>query len=270
MPTLFAREPEILPVTRESMTTSLTIEPIPQAAKQASANRLLEDLPDRTRQRFLADCDLVDLEFAIVLCEVGEAIRHVYFPTSGFISLVTALDEHAQLEVGIIGNEGMLGVSLALGVDITPQHALVQGAGCALRMSASTFRRHCSQSEPLRRTLHRYVYVLLGQLAQTAACTHYHVVEARLARWLLMTRDRAHSNQFHITHEFLAYMLGVRRVGITEAATALHERGLINYARGEIVILNATGLEKAACRCYDQGNAMYEQTMKPRGVERRR
>jgi len=238
------------------------------AANTGVANRLLGALPARTRQRFIGDCERINLEFAAVLCESGDAIRHVYFPLGGFISVVTALDEHSRLEVGIVGSEGMLGICLALGVDIAPQHALVQGAGGALRMSAATFQRHCRQSDSLRQVLHRYLYVLLRQLAQTAACTHYHVVESRLARWLLMTRDRAHSDKFHITHEFLSYMLGVRRVGITEAASALHARGLIEYSRGEIAILDGVGLETAACRCYGQSNAMYEQTMTPRLVSR--
>jgi CRP-like cAMP-binding protein len=227
-------------------------------------NRLLAALPDRNRQKFLASCDRIELRFAEVLCESGEQIRHVYFPIDGFISLVTALDDGARLEVGIVGDEGMLGTSLVLGVDTSPQHALVQGAGTALRMNAAAFRSHYKQSEALRQGLNRYVYVLMNQLAQTAACTSYHHVEARLARWLLMTRDRAHSNRFDLTHEFLAYMLGVRRVGITQAASSLQKRGLIDYSRGKISIRNDAGLEKASCPCYRQANEMYEQALGPR------
>jgi CRP-like cAMP-binding protein len=230
----------------------------------APGNRLLAALPHRSGQRFVASCESVELGFGDVLCESGERISHVYFPTHSFISLVTALDDGARLEVGIVGDEGMLGTSLMLGVSISPQRAVVQGAGTALRMNAAVFHRHCQRSLALRQALNRYIHVLMSQLAQTAACTRYHVVEARLARWLLMTRDRAHSNEFHLTHQFLAYMLGVRRVGITQAASSLQERGLIDYSRGGIAILDGAGLEQASCGCYRQGNDIYEQTLGPR------
>ena len=229
--------------------------------RAAPTNRLLAALPASSRLPFLASCEDVELTFAQVLCETDERIRYVYFPLDSFVSLITTLADGARLEVGIVGNEGMLGVSLVLGVNKASQHALVQGAGSALRISAAAFERHCKQSVALRLGLARYVYVLMRQLSLTAACTHFHVVEARLARWLLLTRDRAHSNQFHLTHGILAYMLGVRRVGITQAATALHERGLIDYRRGEIDILDNAGLEQAACGCYQQAIDMYEQTL---------
>ncbi len=237
---------------------------MPSSKRAAPANRLLVSLPPVLRRRFLASCDSVTLDFAQVLCKAGDRVQYVYFPLDSFISLVTALDDHERLEVGIAGDEGMLGTSLILGVKTTSQHSLVQGAGKALRMSAAVFTRYCEKNPALRQVMNRYVHVLMSQLAQTAACTRYHVVEARLARWLLLTRDRAHSDTFHITHEFLAYMLGVRRVGITEAASALHAQKLINYRRGEIEILDGPGLEQASCRCYEQSNAMYEETMVPR------
>jgi CRP-like cAMP-binding protein len=233
-------------------------------------NRLIAALPERERRGFLASCDRVELTFAEVLCASGERIRYVYFPIEGFISSVTVLGDGARLEVGIVGNEGMLGTSLVLGVSVCPEHALVQGAGTALRMSAAAFVRHCERNAVLRSSLTRYVYVLMRQLAQTAACTRYHLVEARLARWLLMSRDRAHSDQFHLTHEFLAYMLGVRRVGVTQAATSLQQQGLIDYRRGAITILDNTRLERASCPCYRGGNEMYLQTLGlPRAVSRR-
>jgi CRP-like cAMP-binding protein len=241
----------------------------PQAV--APTNRLLTSLPERSRKLLIARCKLVALDFDSVLCKAGERIRHVYFPLGGFISLITTLADGARLEVGIAGNEGMLGISLILGVNISPQHALVQGAGSALRLSAADFCRLLERDVLLRQCLGRYVHVQLAQLAQFAACTHFHRVDARLARWLLMTRDRAHSDRFRITHQFLALMLGVRRAGISQAASSLQSRGLIRYHRGEMSVLNGTGLERTACRCYQSDLNLYQRTMVGvRGSSRRR
>lgn len=225
-------------------------------------NRLLAALPEKDRGQLLANCESVELTFTEVLYRAGERIQYIYFPTASFITLVIPIDNNcAGLEVGLIGNEGMLGITLMLDLDVAPFHAVVQGAGLALRISAPVFLYELEQSPALQRELKRYLYILMTQLAQTAACTRFHVVEARLARWLLMTHDRAHSDTFHVTHVFLAYMLGVRRVGITKAANSLQQKKLISYRRGDITILDRVGLEVASCGCYRDEKEIYEEIL---------
>ena len=216
-------------------------------------NHLIEQLPRKDRLRLLARCKPARLVLADVLCEPGEPTRHVYFPTDGFISLVTLIDGSPGLEVGMVGREGMLGAQLALGVPTAPLHAVVQGPGMAWQIEARAFRGELALSLALRRSLNRYVYVLMADLATSAACLRFHMVGPRLARWLLMSQDRARSDSFRMTHEFLAYMLGVRRVGITAAAGALQRGGLIEYHRGNLTVLDRSGLEAAACSCYAAG-----------------
>ena len=221
-------------------------------------NRLLDRLTAKDRTHVIGACEMVELQFAEVLDEPGEAIRNVYFPTGGFVSLLARVDKKHHLEVALTGNEGIYGVPVAFGTGISPVHALVQGGGTAWRMSAAEFRREIARVPALRDSVGRYVSVVMSQLIQTAGCNRYHQVEHRLARWLLMTADRAHTPTFRITHEFLAYMLGVRRVGITEAAGALQKRKLIGYKRGLVTILDRKGLEQAACSCYRSDITTYD------------
>ena len=235
--------------------------PCPSTQRLPAANRLLEALPSSERRRVLVDCETVELVFADVLYTPGERLSHVYFPTRSFISLIMPVDRSASLEVGLIGDEGMFGIPLALGVDVSPMRAVVQGAGSALRMNAPAFCRELGRSPGLQREVDRYVFVHLSQLAQTAACTRFHVVEARLARWLLMTQDRAHADNFHVTQEFLALMLGVRRVGVTKAASSLQRRRLIHYSRGDITVLNRRGLKAASCGCYKADRDSYDRIL---------
>lgn len=213
-------------------------------------NLLLSGLPRLERQRILFHCEPVELVFGSILCEADQPFSHLYFPLTGFISLVTTLGDHPPLELGLIGNEGVLGATLALGVNTAPARAVVQGTGSALRISTARLRQELDDCPRLLCTLKRYLYVLMAQLSQNAACGHFHEVEPRLARWLLMTHDRAHADHFHLTHKFLADMLGVRRSGVTIAAGTLQKRRLIHYSRGEITILDRQGLEGATCECY--------------------
>jgi CRP-like cAMP-binding protein len=227
-------------------------------------NQLIAALPRADRSRLLGLCEPVHLVLAQVLCLPGQITRHVYFPTDSFISLIAQVDEQHGLEVGMAGVEGMLGVHVALGVRREPLKALVQGAGAAWRMTASAFRDELTRSAPLQQRLQRYVSVLMAQRATAAACLRFHEIGPRLSRWLLMSQDRAHADQFPLTQEFVASMLGVRRVGVTAAAGALQRRGLIRYHRGELTVVDRPGLLAASCSCYATDLQVYEQALAAR------
>ena len=221
------------------------------------SNHLIDLLPRKDRLRFIDACEHIELPLAQVLCEPGKPTKYVYFPTEGFISLIAVVKGSPGVEVGMVGREGMLGVQLALGVATAPLHALVQGSGTAWRIGTKAFKAELAASPQLQSELHRYLYVLMAQLAESAACVRFHQIGPRLARWLLMSQDRSQTNTFEVTQEFLAYMLGVRRVGITAAAGALQKSGLISYSRGKLTVLNRKGLEHAACGCYEADQKTY-------------
>jgi len=232
---------------------------------RAKDNRLFAALSRKDRSSILAACEPVDLKFETTICEPETPIRHVYFPTTSFISLITPKHGVESLEVGLVGNEGAFGITLILGVDTSPLTALVQGEGHALRMPAKDFRKAHGEGTSFARVMSAYLYVQVGQIAQSAACGRFHLLEARLARWILMTHDRAHADNFRMTHTFLGRMLGVRRPGVTEAAGQLQKENLIRYRHGEMQVLNRGALERRACACYEIFNELYAKNVPAKG-----
>jgi CRP-like cAMP-binding protein len=216
----------------------------------AKRNNLLAALPPKDYQRLLALLRPVNLTFGTTLYEPGTPIPHVYFPITCVVSLLTAVEKRRQLEVGLVGHEGLVGIPLALGISVSPVRALVQCTGTALRMTSAQFRGEHAKSGPLRRESNRYIHNWTVQLTQIAACNRFHQADARLARWLLMTRDRTGTNECLYTQKHLGNVLGVLRVAVTIAAGNLQRRKLISYRRGKINILDEKGLEAAACSCY--------------------
>ena len=202
-------------------------------------------------------CEQVPLVLAEVIYPGGKPIANIYFPIEGFISLVTLLDRKPAMEIGMVGREGMLGTPVVLGVGHSPTHAVVQGGGAAWCIGIRSFRREMGRSSALQYEMQLYVYVVMTQMATNSACIGWHRLSARLARWLLMTQDRAQSDDFKVTHVFLAYMLGVRRVGITTAAKILQSQGIIRYQRGHLTVLDRRRLETAACSCYAADRTTY-------------
>ena len=233
-----------------------------EGSRLSTQNHLIELLAREDRRRLLAICEPVDLVLGQVVYEPARPARHVYFPLNSFISLVAMLAGSPGVEVGMVGREGMLGSQLALGVRATPLRAVVQGSGGALRAGTVAFRRELARNLTLQRTLDRYIAVVLVQLTTSAVCLRFHQIGPRLARWLLMSQDRADADTFCITHEFLAYMLGVRRAGVTAAATKLHRAGLIEYRRGVLTVLDRSGLEAAACPCYALDRRAYSERLR--------
>lgn len=220
---------------------------------------LLEILPAQEKACVLKHSECIALVQGEILGEPGARIAHVYFPVDSVISLMAKADQRNMLGVGLIGCEGMLGASLVLDIHSSPLSARVESAGNALRMKAEDFERTLAEMPFLDQQLRRYLYILSTQFAQTAACAAFHVLDVRLACWLLMTQDRSQTDRFYLTHDRLACMLGVRRSGVTAAARGLKQRKLINYTRGHIVVLDRRGLEQAACSCYRVTRDMFKQ-----------
>jgi CRP-like cAMP-binding protein len=219
-------------------------------ARASIANGLLAQLPHAEHQRLLAEVEPVRLRFGEVLHEPGVPIRHVYFPASCVVSVLAEVKGGQALEVGLVGGEGAVGVSVALGIELSSVRVVVHAAGTALRIEAARFQEALLQCPALERGLYRYACAKLAMARQTAACNCFHTIGARLARYLLMASDRLRSDRFLLTQSYLAGMLGVRRATVNEAAGPLQERGLIGWGRGRVAILDRKGLEATACACY--------------------
>jgi CRP-like cAMP-binding protein len=219
-------------------------------------NRILKQLHDRDYQELAPALEEVTLRFGHVLYQPGDRINHVYFPNNSLISLVVVAGDRQLAEVGLIGNEGAVGGAAAMG-EISPFRAIVQGAGTAMRIKASHLGRKSRGAVSLQSHLLKFSHLLTAQVAQTAVCNRFHVVSERLARWLMMTRDRLLTNEFRMTQEFLAYMLGVQRAGVSRAASLLKAKKILRYSRGRITILDHKELAAAACPCYQQVKRLY-------------
>jgi len=214
-------------------------------------NHLLAALHEASRGRLFPHLELVKLPLGKVLYESGGALRYVYFPTDSIVSLLYVMESGASAEISVVGNEGVIGISLFMGGESTPSRAVVQSAGSAYRLAGQRLKDEFNRHGELLVLLLRYTQALITQMAQTAVCNRHHSVDQQLARWLLLSMDRLTSNQLTMTQELIANMLGVRREGVTEAAGKLQKQGIIQYARGHIVVLDRPALEAASCECYD-------------------
>jgi CRP-like cAMP-binding protein len=213
-------------------------------------NHLLDALPGGDFERMAAHLQFVPLQLGDVLYESGVRLRHVYFPTTCIISLLYVMEDGASAEIAVVGNEGILGISLFMGGNTTPSRAIVQSAGHAFRLKAELLKNEFERHGPIMHLLLRYTQALITQMAQTAVCNRHHSVDQQLCRWLLLSLDRLRSNELSMTQELIANMLGVRREGVTEAAGNFQDAGLIRYHRGHITVLDRLALEARSCECY--------------------
>ncbi len=224
-------------------------------------NALINLLPQQNQEALLSNAELVELNLSQTICKVGEITTHIFFPTNCFISITQGIDHYPPIEIGMIGREGLLGAETALGVNTNPFGALVQGAGSAWKIESQFFLNQIKDDLELKEIINAYLAVRINQLGLSAACEHFHQIGPRLAKWLLMSQDRAQSPIFLMTHEFISLMLGVRRVGVTTTAADFRRRGLIEYHRGEMKVLNRAALKSEACSCYMKNRKIYSSLM---------
>ena len=214
------------------------------------SNELLAALPESEWHRWQPQLEAVEMPLGQVLYEPGAALSHVYFPTSAIVSLLYVMENGASAEIAVVGNEGIVGISLFMGGESTPGRAVVQSAGQGLRLRAQVVKDEFNRAGAVLHLLLRYIQALITQMAQTAVCNRHHTLDQQLCRWLLLSLDRLRSDELLMTQELIANMLGVRREGVTEAAARLQQHGLIRYSRGHITVLDRAGLEKRTCECY--------------------
>ena len=227
----------------------------------ALQNHLLAALPDAEAQRWLPLLESVDLPLGQVLYESGTTLTHVYFPTTAIISLLYVMENGASAEIAVVGNEGIVGISLFMGGESTSSRAVVQSAGVGFRLKAQMMKEEFDRAGPVLHLLLRYTQALITQMSQTAVCNRHHSLDQQLCRWLLLSLDRLEGNQLVMTQELIANMLGVRREGVTEGALKLQRSGLIRYARGHITVLDRPGLERRSCECYSVVKREYERLL---------
>jgi CRP-like cAMP-binding protein len=224
-------------------------------------NLLLAALPDMEWQRWLPQLEPVDMPLGLVLYESGATLSHVYFPTTAIVSLLYVMENGASAEIAVVGNEGIIGISLFMGGESTPSRAVVQSAGKGVRLKAQVVKEEFNRAGPVLHLLLRYTQALITQMAQTAVCNRHHSLDQQLCRWLLLSLDRLQDNELVMTQELIANMLGVRREGVTEAALKLQQDGLIRYARGRITVLDRPAIERRTCECYAVVHKEYQRLL---------
>ncbi len=236
-----------------------------QFARDPKSNQLLASLPSAEWDRWQQQLEWTDMPLGQVLYESGNPQSHVYFPTTAIVSLLYVMESGASAEIAVVGNEGVVGISLFMGGESTPSRAVVQSAGQGYRLNGQAIKDEFGRSGPVIHLLLRYTQALITQMSQTAVCNRHHSLDQQLCRWLLLSMDRLRGNELVMTQELIANMLGVRREGVTEGALSLQKAGLIRYSRGHITVLDREGLEKRTCECYEVVRREYARLL-PAGV----